>query len=246
MIDITKAIGVKRMAGWSPLGVHEPMTFASINVVPSSHWTKHTILTDNQHNLPACAGFATANWIECMVRSIHGKAAISEGQQINGEAIWRKARQMFWGHEPVENGGLFMDQGFKAAIALGILPPNTTVKMQDMNIERLSAILPYQPVLQGTQVSVGWNNPSRENGQIMEATPDPLGGHATCIIGLLQQGPTNYILFQNSWGNKWGWNGYGLLTEQQWKDSLISPLSTAELPWDFETWQGWRDYIISK
>lgn len=246
MIDITKAIGVKRMPGWTVAGAAQSTIFSAVQTVEASQWTHYTILTDNQHNLPACAGFATANWIECMVRSYHGKTAISQGQQIDGEAIWRKARQMFWSHEPVEGGGLFMDQGFKAAISLGILPPTTVVTMRDANLAELSRLLKYQPVLQGTQVSNGWNNPDKQNGQIWDSHPDPLGGHATCIIGVLKQNDTRYVLFQNSWGDKWGWNGYGLLTEKQWIDSLISPLSSAILPWDFDKWQGWRDFIVTK
>jgi hypothetical protein len=246
MIDISKAIGVKRMGDWRPLAARKPTVLSSIPIMPYSGWTNYTIITDNQHNLPACAGFATANWIECMIRSKQSRNALKKGEQINGEAIWRKARKMFWAHEKEDDGGLFMDQGFKAAIALGILPPDTVVSMRDVNIAELSVILREQPVLQGTQVSVAWNNPSTVNGQIREAMPDPLGGHATCIIGVMEQGGNHYVLFQNSWGDRWGWNGYGLLTEEQWSSSLISQLATAELPWDFETWHGWRDFVVNK
>lgn len=245
-IDISKAIGVKRMDGWRPVSAKIPPVLLAAPPIPFSGWTHQTIVTDNQHNLPACAGFATANWIECMLRARQGRQCLKPGEQIDGEAIWRKARKMFWSHEKEDDGGLFMDQGFKAAIALGILPPETVVSMRDVGIAELSVILRRQPVLQGTQVSVAWNNPSKVNGQIREAMPDPLGGHATCIIGVLEQDKNLYVLFQNSWGERWGWNGYGLLTEEQWASSLISPLATAELPWDFETWHGWRDFVVTK
>jgi len=245
-IDISKAVGVKRI----PSTIAYASTHGSNPLdrlfSPYSAWTNHTIVTDNQHNLPACAGFATANWIECVIRREIGHNAIRPREQIDGEAIWRKARQMFWSHEPVDAGGLFMDQGFRAAIELGILPRDTEVVASRMSVSTLAAELRKTPVLQGTSVSNGWTNPSRENGQIPDVLPDPNGGHATCIIGVLRQEDTDYVLFQNSWGPSWGMGGYGLLTAQQWEQCLISPLTTARLPWDFVNHDGWRDFIVRK
>lgn len=238
MIDLTKVVGVRRLPDWKT-----SISFRSSIGVPFSDWTKYTIVTDNQHNLPACAGFATANWIECMLRKYQGHDVFERGQQIDGEAIWRKARQMFWSHEPIEDGGLYMDQGFRAAVALGILPPDTGVIVREMDIGQLCNSLREHPVLQGTSVFSGWNHPSSINGQIPISNMDSQGGHATCIIGCIVQDGKYYILFQNSWGSSWGYGGYGLLTANQWSDSLIGPLSTAILSPSFYTWTGWKNFI---
>lgn len=236
-VDLSKAVGVRQIPGWRPR-----MAAVKSGVMAYSDWTHYAIPTDNQHNLPACAGFATANWIECMIRKRIGHDAIPRGRQIDGESIWRKARQMFWAHEPVGAGGIYVEHGLKAAIVLGILPPDTQIVSSDMDIGQLAATLRCAPVIQGTNVWSGWNHADRTNGQI----PDDAergGGHATCIVGVLEQDGQHFVLFQNSWGGDWGLGGYGVLTRRQWSDALLAPLVTATLPWYFNEWVKWREYL---
>lgn len=239
-LPFEQMIGVKRMPEYqTPI-----MLWADSDVVPQSHLTRFVIPTDNQHHFPACAGFATANWVEIMLRKTHGHAILKPGEQIDGMAIWRKARRMFWAHEPVDSGGLFMDQGFRAAVALGILPQDTVVEMVNLGVADLSRKLCDQPVLQGTTVSKAWSDPNPQNGHITFAVPEP-GGHATCIIGVLEQENNHFILFQNSWGERWGWHGYGMLRSDLWARNLLGPLATARLSHRWQLWNGWRDYVVT-
>ena len=235
--DATKMRGVRR---------HPTPTMAALGatpVSPYSAWTKYAIPTYSQR-YDDCAGHATANWIEMMIRRHVGRDALKAGDQIDGEAIWRRARKMFWPKEPVEGGGLLLEQGFHAAIAMGILPPDTGVMLVNMDLGMVSRMLRTEPVLQGTAVSKGWNMPNPENGQIPFDLPNPRAGHATVIVGVLMQQDEPYVLLQNSWGAKWGMGGYGLLRGDQWEQSLISPLCVCKLPDSFADWTGWRDWVI--
>ena len=99
-------------------------------------------------------------------------------------------------------------------------------------------------MLQGTAVHAGWQHPSPESGQIPFKMPDPKAGHATCIVGVLEQDGEPYVLFQNSWGKSWGMGGYGLLRADQWEQSLLGPVAVCKLPDDWTRWNGWRDYVI--
>lgn len=236
-LDLSQMVGVKREPSFSAI----PLEATPIE--PISAWTKYAIPTYNQR-FPSCVGHATANWFEMMLRFKLGRKAIPAGKQIDGDAIWRKARKMFWSREPLEDGGLLMDQGFRAAIELGILPPNSGVMQVRMDVGMLSRMLHTEPVLQGTGVHRNWSAASRQNGQIPFDLPDPNAGHATCIVGVIMQDGEPYVLFQNSWGADWGYKGYGLMRADQWEQSLLGPLTVCKLPDDYGDWTGWKNYLI--
>lgn len=236
-ILVTKFNGVKR----SP--ERRPVTLGDAPVEPYSAWTRHAVPTYNQKH-PSCVGHATANWLEMMLRKHLGRDVLAKGEQIDGDAIWAQGRRMFYPREKVEAGGLLMDHGFRAAIALGILPPDSGVMSVHMGVGFISRMLRDQPVLQGTAVHRGWERPNAQNGQIPFELPDPHAGHATCIVGVLEQKGEPYILFQNSWGREWGMGGYGLLRADQWDQCLLGPVAVCKLPDNWKTWTGWKDYVI--
>jgi hypothetical protein len=237
-ILLSKMNGVKRSAE------KRPATLGATPVSPYSAWTRYAIPTYNQ-NFPSCVGHATANWFEMMLRRHVGRDVLKPGQQLDGDAIWRKARAMFYPREKVESGGLLMDHGFRAAIALGLLPPDSGVMCVHMDVGMISRMLRTEPVLQGTAVHAGWQHPSPESGQIPFKMPDPKAGHATCIVGVLEQDGEPYVLFQNSWGKSWGMGGYGLLRADQWEQCLLGPVAVCKLPDNWIAWNGWRDFLIT-
>lgn len=220
-----------------------PATLATTPVSPYAAWTKYAIPSQKQH-YGSCVGESTANWLEIMLRKHLGRDVFKDGQQINGEAIWRQGRKMFYPKESIESGGLLMDHGLRAAIALGILPPDTGVVTVHLDVGMLSRMLRNQPVLQGTGTHDNWAAANRENGYITPRLPEPYAGHATVIIGVIEQDAEPYVLFQNSWGAKWGMGGYGLLRADHWSQSLLGPLVVAKLPDNWVEWNGWRDFVI--
>lgn len=44
-----------------------------------------------------------------------------------------------------------------------------------------------------------------------------VGGHAFAIVGFCRKG----FVVQNSWGTRWGWNGFGLLSYDDWADHAM-------------------------
>lgn len=238
-LPLTKMIGVNRTRGEHAVLAEMRQT----PVQPYSAWTRHAIPTYSQ-TYPACVGHATANWIEMMLRKHVGRDVFKKGQQIDGDAIWRKGRQMFYPREKVEAGGLLMDHGFRAAIELGILPPDSGVVCVRLDVGMISRMLRTEPVLQGTAVHRGWETPDPKNGQIPFKLPDPQAGHATVIVGVLEQDGDSYILFQNSWGAQWGMGGFGLMRADQWEQCLLGPVCVCKLPDDWVAWQGWKDFVI--
>jgi hypothetical protein len=210
----------------------------------SSEWLMHSIPVDSQGDTNACVGYTTANWIEAMLRKTHGRDVLKPGQQIDGEAIWRRGREMFWPKESVESGGLWLWQGFEAAIDMGVLPPATATKeIKSLKFEVLSEEMAKYPLAMAQATHNGWNFPQRESGFIKRMKGDPAAGHAVLMVAMLKQGGKPYAMLQNSWGLDWGWHGCGILSESHWQLNALTVCCTAELPPMWRAWGGWRRFI---
>lgn len=243
-IDLSKMVGVVR-SGRQPV-----FSSADSRVVIDrlAEWYDFTVPTYNQE-FPSCVGHATANWIECMLRKHVDLGALSTDEQIDGDAIWRKAREMFWGGSL--DGGLLVDQGFLAAVALGILPQDATVVRIASTVAAVSQELLQSPVIQGTAMHDGWGRPDPESGAIPLNMPDPFAGHATLVVAVTRAPEGRYSLpFLNSWkhanGADWGRFGYGQLRDDQWKQCLMDDPVTCRLTENWETWRGWERFVIVK
>lgn len=204
-------------------------------------WYDYAIPTYAQQ-YDSCVGHATANWIELMVRRFVGRDAIPDGMQLDGDAIWKRGRQLFY--DGSLNDGLLMPHGFGAAIEMGVLPEKSKVVTLRADLNAVAAALLDTPVLQGTSVHAGWETPSRENGSIPILLNDPTAGHATCIIAQAAQDAARGLVFQNSWGD-WGRHGYGLLREDQWEDALLDYPVTCALPEGWTDFDGWKQLLIA-
>ena len=213
---------------------------APVPVVSEYEWYPHAIPTYSQ-KFPSCVGHATANWLEMMLRRELGDSILGKGEQIDGDAIWKRGREMF--HGGSLDGGLLMPQGFLAAIDLGILPPGATVVTLAPSVAAVAKRLSTSPVLQGTAVHEGWNEPDPSNGQIPLLLPNPFAGHATCIVSVTKQGDNSFLPFQNSWGAGWGRFGYGMLRDDQWLQCLIDDPVSCDLGRPLAAWDAWRKYV---
>lgn len=222
----------------------------------SIDWLDTVVPTYNQQ-LPSCVGHATANWIECMLRRTHGASILSRGQQIDGDMIYARGREMFFA-ERTDGGGLQLRQGFDAAIDLGILPPDSVVHSIPPDLASMRDALDTSPLVQGHVVSKDWQYASFDNGALPGRTKANIleGAHATCLIGLWDREGNVMLPFLNSWGAGWGWNGIGQMTWGQWQDGIrwmINPEDdimrgdgpyTADLGPTWKDWIGWRKAVI--
>jgi C1A family cysteine protease len=217
---------------------------AEADVSHTVEWAYHSIPVDSQGGTNACVGYSTANWLEAMLRKHLGRDVLKPTEQIDGELIWRTGREMFFPDEPVEDSGLWLHHGFKAAIALGLLPPGTIVQEVRQNrLDVLSQRLKEAPLVMAQATHQQWNNPKRESGFIKKAKGDVYAGHAVLMVGITQQAGKNFVLLQNSWGLDWGWHGLGLLSEAHYYLNNMAPCCTAKLPEGWQSYDGWRKYV---
>jgi hypothetical protein len=52
---------------------------------------------------------------------------------------------------------------------------------------------------------------------VIPRSKEMIGGHAFAIVGYCRAG----FVVQNSWGNRWGWNGFGILGYDDWADHAM-------------------------
>lgn len=217
---------------------------ASDDGPPPSTWLPHAVPAENQ-NGDSCVGHAWANWIELMLRRHCGRQVLAEGEQIDGDAIWKYGRQRFW-HGDL-HGGLYLDQGFWACKELGLLPPGAELVQCLRGWRDQGVALEIAPLIVGHAVHDGWWKPDPKSGCLDHApvAAGRNGYHATCRIGRLIQGDTHFYQGLNSWGSDWGWHGTFLMTESEDAEGRMSdgPYSAA-LPQGWESWEGWRAAII--
>lgn len=62
-------------------------------------------------------------------------------------------------------------------------------------------------------VPTAWDNAWRSGVVDLPSNPTIVGAHALLVVGVSDT-PTTGLLIKNSWGPKWGLNGYGLITER--------------------------------
>jgi hypothetical protein len=156
-----------------------------------------------------------ANFKEVMLRYKLGMDVFKDGVQIDGDAIWFRARKLFYGGKL--NGGLSIEQAFDAAVDLGIFAKGSQLKKIDRHEAMFSDQFTRTPFIDGRDVS-GWQAyNTMPNGQIYEASEvmDGTGGHATLDVSRITQDGRNYWQDLNSWGPKFGRGGCFILSAEE-------------------------------
>lgn len=215
---------------------------ADVTDIPyTTEWCHHIIPTYDQGALGSCVGHATSNWIEAMVRKHVGRDSFQPGEQINSEAVYARGREMFWRGQGLD-GGLYLHQGFYAAIDLGLLPPETKVETVPMDFKSVARALVDQPLVMGQMIDRGWYKADTNSGYITNA-PGRLGGHAILMIGVTRQKLMNYVILQNSWGRNWGWHGNGMMDQKNYLERQYVNCVYAKLPKGWIKHGGWKNFI---
>jgi hypothetical protein len=176
--------------------------------------------------LPACEAYATAGAIEWHYYEHSGERVV-----IDAEALYRRAREMFW--DGSAGGGLLLGQSAEAAREMGVLPAGTQTARVEPDLGALLSALESGPLIQAHSVHDGWR-PSQlnaANGAINELWPalPLLNGHATLLCGTNTHDDAGtgrveharLMVFQNSWGEDWGCNGLGAMTLAHWMQTAI-------------------------
>lgn len=176
-------------------------------------WYNEGVPTDAQR-LPSCVGRAVAQMLMALFRR-NGRRV-----KIDGDAIWRRGREMFYGGDM--SGGLLLHQGVFAAESLGLLRKGEYEIFRPANdLAEIDRYLSISPLVQGTATWPAWDRPNPVNGQIARGTPNRNAGHATVIFDVQKRNGRYYNIFANSWGRSWGRHGYGILTEAMYREATL-------------------------
>lgn len=201
-------------------------------------WYQWALPATNQIG-PSCVGQSWANWLECMLRRYVGN--FGWGEQIDGELIWRRAREMFWNGDL--SGGLYLPQGFYAMLDLGLVPPETTIRPCGTSWKEVSAQLASTPLVQAHHIHPGWFHAHSVSGMISHTpSPGPADGyHATLLMATGVRGEELFRVGQNSWGPDYARFGFFGMTDAEWFEGICPDgLYTAWLPPTWKTWTGWK------
>ena len=156
---------------------------------PDIDWRGKCHPGDYQGETGACAVFAIANWVECMLGT-----PISDAAALN---VWREER-MFRHHNLA--GGLQITEAFTAVmVRTSWLPPTTTLRRVS-NLETL----PLAPLVVGFE-DVDW---ALKPGTTLLSRNAPFTHHAALAVSDIK----GEVWVENSYGPKWGENGFARMT----------------------------------
>lgn len=222
-----------------PAGTH---WIAAGTPAPLTDWFQYCNPALNQRG-ESCVGWAWAHWLTAMVRRYQDSRAFAGGWQLDGEAIWTRGRQLFWGG--TLDSGLFLPQGFDALRDLGGVPDGECFWVSN-SWDAVGDVLLDTPLVQAHAIHAGWFRAAAENGCIdHEPRASASNGyHATLRIGRTLRGGSQFYAFQNSWGEDWGYKGYGLFTAAEDAEGIMAGgLCSARLPAAWRTWDGWTKLL---
>lgn len=202
-----------------------------VGSLPKSEWRErdHSISfpsrVKNQHRTSACNGFATSTAGSRAWQRSGQKAedfspywcyGLMNGGVDQGSTISDAARMVmkygFALESEVPEGAMFERQFPKSIY-------KKAEKRQAMSVLQLRApedvasalTLEYSVVI---GIAVGRDFDSLDKDGIVPIARRPIGGHAIELCGIEKhhRGMWKYK-FQNSWGDRWGWGGFGYITE---------------------------------
>ena len=119
---------------------------------------------------------------------------------VCGDTLWR--------YQPKQTGGGLTEARARDAASR---PLGAYYRVTHKDIVAMHAAITEVGVLYATAtVHAGWDS-TREDG-IIHLSNKILGGHAFAIVAYDERG----FWIQNSWGDKWGKQGFGLITYADW------------------------------
>ena len=234
MIDLSKANGAYVRNPQSRFA-RESLDMSQLD---SRSWYGSAHVCDSQGMLPACFGYAVANVLEHIL-TVEG--LLKKVEQLDGEAIWRRAREMFWAGN--YEGGLFPVQAIAACVDLNLLPESAEY-VEVKGWAAINAELAKAPLLQAHHVHAGWQSPDPESG-CLDHDPSPTfndGWHETVLVGMGVKSNKTFMHCQNSWGQAWGRYGFFVMTTEEYLEGEAE-VGRIELPEGWWEFSDWRNFV---
>lgn len=192
----------------------------------------------------SCVGWSGVHWYTGM-QCCHGDSEpFDAGWYLDGDIVHQRGRDMFWNGD--RSGGLYIPQGFRAMADLGIVPNDSKIMRVAADWDSVGLALMEAPIVQGHAIHPGWFRPDNLSGCI-DHTPFASGQHgyhATCRVARLVQELKRFFALQNSWGDPWAFHGYGVMSEDEDREGLMTPgLYTLRMPEGWQKDETWRKYL---
>lgn len=207
-------------------------------------WFRHCQPALNQSG-ESCVGWGWTHWLAAMIRRYVDPAAFLGGWQLDGQAVWRRGREMFW--NGTFDAGLYLPQGFAALKDLQMVPSESEIIRVATDWDSVGLALLDTPIVQAHAIHAGWFKARTDNGCLDHepAASEANGCHCTLRIARVRQDLRKFYSFQNSWGAEWGFGGYGLMTVAEDAEGIMSPgLYTARLPERWKSCDGWKALMV--
>lgn len=184
-------------------------------MIPRIDWSATVHPGRDAEDSGACTVFAVAHWLEAITGSRPDDAAVIAAYQAE------RAKR----HPNSAATRLTMPEGFFAAYSAGWLPAGTTIRRTD-NINRLA----YGPILTAYNIPSYWRCPDPDG--LVRLMGAYIGSHVVCQLRY----DGSYLHFANSWGSKWGADGFGrislgdhiYLSTEMWQVIIPGQPSTSE------------------
>lgn len=173
---------------------------------------------DPAQTMGCCVGRGSANVAETLLLA-HNPGALGNGEQIDGERLYLWIREHDYGDQDPE-GGASLEQGARALIAAGILPPDSVAERVELHSEALVAALLEGPLIQGHMIDAAWDSPN--GGRINRRHLKSMGGHCTVCLGVWWRRDGGLdVLGGNSWGDAWGRGGTFVMDYSIWSSEAV-------------------------
>jgi len=236
----------KGFKGGAYFGVEKPNAEVDFNLKSAAQpikWSEYIIPSDDQGKEQSCVGRSWAGWLEAMIRYTKGMNAIPKNKQIDASRIYKNARDLWWGGN--YDDGLYIHQGFYSMIDLGVIPVDTKLFCYKSTYQNLQKIVATSPIVVGHTITEGWFT-TLPNGCINHTLQGKyaLGGHAILEIGCIKNSDQDAVLFQNSWGEKWGFNGLGIMNSEYWYQTVDNVFYTAQFGSKWKDFKGYEKFLI--
>lgn len=158
---------------------------------------------------PACAGFATAGFIEVQRWKETGRR-----QQLDGLAIYREAKKL---DGIPDADGTYVSAAIEAAAALDLVRTPQLAELGRNRGQVKYALHRHDVAIGVFEICEAWNRADTVTGWIDSVPGLSQGRHAVLICWYDERG----IGWQNSWAPDWGCNGFGRMTwahfDRQWQ-----------------------------
>lgn len=163
-------------------------------------WIPRCRVGDDQGQTGACTIFTFASWAEIMLNR-----SISDADTLD---VYQAALKRY---NLPPGSGLQFSQAFAMCAAVGWLPGKSILRA----VRDLSQ-LSEQPIIAGGAITDAWLDV--ELSGCLNHNPaftQVHGYHAYLIVahGAVANLPDRMVVFENSWGTRWGWNGLGIMSE---------------------------------